>query len=263
MTPGPTLPEWIATVEADAPSADPLEQLSAAAATAADLDTTKEDLLGHFVDRCRVAGKSWSEISGALGVTKQAAHRRFSMTDSTGSSRYTPRARIVLERAPDIARSLNHTAVGTEHVLLAILEDQNSLASLVLADLGIARPAVETATLVVSPRGDAPPEGVLPLTPRAVTAVKGSLTIALELGHNYIGTEHLLLALVREPEAVAARILAANDIGADDLRRRVVDRINQIYAAKSSGGSSTSTSSTSVASSATAPPSPSPPAATG
>src|SRR5262249_41537298 len=80
------------------------------------------------------------------------------------------------------------------------------------ADLGITRPAVETATLVVSPRGDAPPEGVIPLTPRAVTAVKGSLTIALELGHNYVGTEHLLLALVREPEAVAARILAAHDL---------------------------------------------------
>jgi hypothetical protein len=241
MTPGPTLPEWIATVEADASTDDPLEQLATAATTAADLDTTKEELLGHFVDRCRVAGKSWSEISGALGVTKQAAHRRFSMTDSNESSRYTPRARIVLERAPDVARSYNHAAVGTEHLLLSILEDPNSLASLVLADAGITRPAVETATLVVSPRGQAPPEGVIPLTPRAVTAVKGSLTIALELGHNYVGTEHLLLALVREPEAVAARILAANDVQPEDLRTRVVDRINLIYAARSSTATETAT----------------------
>src|SRR4051812_15314473 len=129
MTPGPTLPEWIAVVEADAVSTDPLDQLAAASATVAELDRTREEVLGHFVDRCRGAGRTWTEISSALGVTKQAAHRRFAMSDTIQTSRFTPRALVVLERAPEVARTLGHPAVGTEHLLLAILEDPESLAS--------------------------------------------------------------------------------------------------------------------------------------
>src|SRR5690349_450520 len=108
MPPAPPVQHWIELVEADAPSTDPLDQLATAAATAVELDQTKDDLLNVFVDRARAAGRPWSEISAALGVTKQAAHRRFSVTDTGQTSRFTPRARLVLERAPDVARSLNH-----------------------------------------------------------------------------------------------------------------------------------------------------------
>jgi ATP-dependent Clp protease ATP-binding subunit ClpA len=156
------------------------------------------------------------------------------MTDTTQTSRYTPRAQHVLRGGPDAARSLNHATAGTEHFLMAILDDPESVASQVLAESQVTRAGVETAALVVTPRGEAPPEGVIPLSPRAVTAVKGSLTVALELGHNYVGTEHLLLALVRDPDAVATRILAANGVSADQLRQRVVDTLNRMFAARSS-----------------------------
>jgi hypothetical protein len=233
VTPAPPVQQWIELVEADAPSEDPLAQLTTAATTAAELDQARDDLLTVFVERARAAGRSWSEISAALGVTKQAAHRRFSMSDTAQISRLTPRAQAVMAKGPVIAASFNHPAVGTEHFVLAIFDDPHSLAAVVLAEHGITREAVETATLVVTPRGAAAVDGVLPLTPRAVTAAKGSLTVALELGHNYIGTEHQLLALVRDPEAVAARILAAHGLSADDLREQVVATVNRIYAAKS------------------------------
>src|SRR5215472_4821397 len=77
MTPPPTLQELIDTVRRDAQTDDAISQLAVAAAAASDLEQTTDALLGHFVDRCRRAGRSWSEISAALGVTKQAVHKRF------------------------------------------------------------------------------------------------------------------------------------------------------------------------------------------
>jgi hypothetical protein len=78
MTPAPTLQELIETVERDAPSADLLDLLATASSTVAQLEEVGDAVLGHFVDRCRRNGHSWTEISGALGVSKQAAHKRFS-----------------------------------------------------------------------------------------------------------------------------------------------------------------------------------------
>src|SRR5215470_11920771 len=108
MTPPPTLQELIEIVRQDAGSDQPLDQLVAAAAAAAQLEETTDALLGHFVDRCRREGRSWSEISAALGVTKQAVHKRFAaaMADrmilavpDPSLERMTPRAQRVLTAA--------------------------------------------------------------------------------------------------------------------------------------------------------------------
>src|SRR5882724_13373384 len=104
MTPAPNLQERIDTVHADAASAAALDQLTAASHTVADLEAVADAVLGHFVDQCRRSGHSWSEISGALGVSKQAAHKRFSFAGferlaSPSFERFTERARAALRAA--------------------------------------------------------------------------------------------------------------------------------------------------------------------
>jgi ATP-dependent Clp protease ATP-binding subunit ClpA len=221
MTPAPTLQDLIASVRDDAASEDPLEQLAAAVGVAGDLDTVKDELLGYFVDRCRGRGKSWTEISAALGVTRQAAHRRFNVS-SPPLDRFTARARNVIDHAPETARSLGHDYVGTEHLLLALFAEPESIAARILRERNVERPSVEAAIVLVAPR-HAVPEGPIPYNPRAATALTGAVTSAIELGHNYVGTEHLLLALLRDPDALATRILAAHGVATDDVRTRVIE----------------------------------------
>src|SRR5262245_46317772 len=110
MTPAPTLQELIETVERDAPGSSLLDLLSTASSTVAQLEEVGDAVLGHFVDRCRRNGHSWTEISSALGVTKQAAHKRFSFPAPT-LERLTPRARSAVDAATQAARGLAHNFV--------------------------------------------------------------------------------------------------------------------------------------------------------
>ena len=121
MTPPPSLQDLIDTVRQDAESANALDQLSTAATTVAQIEDTSDALLGHFVDRCRREGRSWSEISAALGVSKQAVHKRFaaSMADQIIASipaptleRFTARARVVLASAALAARDAGQDKAG-------------------------------------------------------------------------------------------------------------------------------------------------------
>src|SRR5471032_979280 len=116
MTPAPGLQDLIETVRADASSGDPLEQLAVASTTVAELEAVGDAVLSHFVDQCRRNGRSWSEISAALGVSKQAAHKRFSLATAS-LERWTPRAQSALRAAAGEARQLGHGYVGTEHLL--------------------------------------------------------------------------------------------------------------------------------------------------
>ncbi|MFI5047182.1 MAG: Clp protease N-terminal domain-containing protein [Acidimicrobiia bacterium] len=222
MTPAPTLQDLIASVGDDADSDDPLELLGAALGMASELDNVKDELLGYFVDRCRGAGKSWTEISSALGVTRQAAHRKFTMAEPR-LERFTNRARRVLWIAPEAALAMHHDTAGTEHLLLALLIEHEGVAGQVLEERGLTRASVEAAIAMVVPRADTTPTGPAPFTPQASTVLTGAVTSAIELGHNYVGTEHLLLALLRDRDSLAARILDANQIGIDDVRERVIE----------------------------------------
>ena len=123
MTPPPTLQELIDIVRQDAGSDQPLDQLVVAAAAAAQLEETTDALLGHFVDRCRRDGRSWTEISTALGVTKQAVHKRFApalaahiaaATPGPTFERFTDRARHVVAVSQQVATSLGAEGVGPE-----------------------------------------------------------------------------------------------------------------------------------------------------
>jgi hypothetical protein len=215
MTPGPDLQQLIETIKADADSDDELQQLSTAAATISELTTTSDAALGFFVDRARGAGKSWVEISAVLGVTKQAAHKRFadSWTNRPAFERYTQRARAVVTAAADIARERNHDFVGTEHLLLGMYNQPEGIAAKVLVKHGITNESVLQAVDVQSPAaepsdkpksldGDNPP-----YTRRAAHVLQGAAGEALTLGHNYVGTEHLLLAFYRDQAGIATKIL--------------------------------------------------------
>jgi hypothetical protein len=209
MTPAPKLHELIETVHADASITDQLELLAAASRLASELDDVSDALLGHFVDQCRRSGRSWTEISSALGVTKQAAHKRFSFTTPT-LNRFTARARSVLESAGEAAGFLGHNYIGTEHVLLAMFDQPESIGAKVLLAHKVTAKKVRAAIEKRAPAKDpATPAGALAFTPRCAELIEGSLGEALKLGHNYIGTEHLLLAFYRDKSSWATEILTA------------------------------------------------------
>jgi ATP-dependent Clp protease ATP-binding subunit ClpC len=124
--------------------------------------------------------------------------------------RFTDRARRVLVLAQEEARLLNHSFIGTEHILLGLIHEGEGLAAKALESLGISLEAVrEKVEETIGPAGSAP-TGSPPFTPRAKKVLELSLREALQLGHNYIGTEHMLLGLVREGEGVAAQVLRAS-----------------------------------------------------
>jgi ATP-dependent Clp protease ATP-binding subunit ClpA len=230
MTPPPTLQDLINTVHQDTPTADALDQLVTAAATVAQLEDTGDALLGHFVDRCRREGRSWSEISGALGVTKQAVHKRFaaSIADKIIASnpsptleRFTDRARRVLAAAIRMAHADGQQQAGSVHLLLSLFTEPDGVAAKALQEMDISEAAVRAAA---TQDGNATPStagatdadgdtGPGAEAPRRFTAdgrrvLRNALAVALEHGHNYIGTEHLLLGLYRDPGSPAAAILA-------------------------------------------------------
>ena len=224
MTPSQTLQELIDGVRADVPGEEALLQLSQASKTVSDLEQVGDALLGHFVDQCRRNGHSWSEISGALGVSKQAAHKRFTF-DVPTFRRFTERARAVVSRSETEAHGLGHGFVGTEHILLALFEATDGLAKNVLDGEGISKPMAKEHILALVQRGTASEDedGKLPFTPRAKAVLRGAVDEALQLGHNYIGTEHLLLGLFHDEDSIAAKVL--RDLGTDysAIRNRTLE----------------------------------------
>ena len=222
MTPSPTLQQLIDGVRADSPGDEALLQLSQASKTVGDLEEVGDALLGHFVDQCRRTGHSWSEISGALGVSKQAAHKRFTF-DSPSFERFTERARTVLSDSEREARRLGHGFVGTEHILFALFEVADGLAARVLNEAGLSKSMVEESILSLIKPGSAFEEGTLPFTPRAKAAVRRAAEEALRLGHNYVGTEHLLLGLLGDEESVAAKVLLQLKASYSVIKDRTVE----------------------------------------
>jgi Clp amino terminal domain, pathogenicity island component len=220
MTPGPTLQELIDGVCADVPGEDALLQLSQASKTAVGLERTTDALLGHFVDQCRRSGFSWSEISGALGVSKQAAHKRFSF-DVPTFERFTDRARAVLAHSEGEAHRLGHGFVGTEHLLLALFETTDGVAARALAEAGITKAVIEARVVSHIKPGLSPEEGRLPFTPRAKAAIQSAVSEALQLGHNYVGTEHLLLGLFGDGDAIAPKVLVEVGGSYEILKARI------------------------------------------
>lgn len=183
-------------------SGTPLEQLSAAADLAAHVGEVADHLIGHFVDQARRAGASWSDIGANMGVSKQAVQKKHTPKEPSSFTRYTARAKNTISAAASDARESGAAEVTDTHILIALLADPASLAGHAIAAQKVDIPAL-TATLRDSlPK---PPEVRpmhIPFGKSAQKIFELSIREALRHGHNYVGTEHILLAILREdPQA--------------------------------------------------------------
>ena len=136
--------------------------------------------------------------------------------------KFTDRARMVLTLAQDEAQRFNHNYIGTEHILLGLLRVQDAVAARVLENMNVELPKVRTAVEFIIGRGDRPVVGEVGLTSSAKRVIELAIDEARRLGHNYIGTEHLLLGLVREGEGIAAGVLESLGVNLDKVRHEVI-----------------------------------------
>lgn len=144
--------------------------------------------------------------------------------------RFTERARQVVVLAQDEARGLGHAYIGTEHVLLGVLREEEGIAVRTLVSLGVGIDEARTAVVALVGRGDEQPTGQIPFTARAKASLEGALAEAVGMGHQYIGTEHLLLGLMRDESSAAVRILGELGAARDVVRTAVVEHLGGVPA---------------------------------
>ena len=154
--------------------------------------------------------------------------------------RFTDRARRVVVLAQEEARLLNHNYIGTEHILLGLIHEGEGVAAKALESLGISLEAVRIQVEEIIGQGHQSPSGHIPFTPRAKKVLELSLREALQLGHNYIGTEHILLGLIREGEGVAAQVLVKLGADLSRVRQQVIQLLSGYPGSQSGEGQSSS-----------------------
>ncbi|WP_392669104.1 Clp protease N-terminal domain-containing protein [Streptomyces sp. LN785] len=188
---------------------DALEQLSGAVIAADHLGDVADHLIGHFVDQARRSGASWTDIGKSMGVTRQAAQKRFVAKDpgepsdldpSQGFSRFTPRARNAVAAAHNEARAANNDEVRPQHLVLGLLSEPDGLAAAFIKAQGVPLESVrQAATAALPPAADETPE-LVPYDAGARKVLELTFREALRMGHNYVGTEHILLALLEHED---------------------------------------------------------------
>jgi Clp amino terminal domain, pathogenicity island component len=159
-------------------------------------------------------------VLGAGGQVLLSGARRRTMFE-----RFTDRARRVIVLAQEEARLLNHAYIGTEHILLGLIREGEGVAAEALESLGISLDAVRQQVEEIIGQGQEAPSGHIPFTPRAKKVLELSLRESLQLGHNYIGTEHILLGLIREGDGVAAQVLVRLGADLNRVRHQVIQLI--------------------------------------
>jgi hypothetical protein len=214
-----------------------------------EVERTRSDY-HHAIRRLNAAGGSFREIADSLGLSHQRVHqivdagaseevtaetcetflqrllRRRRRSGAGPFHRFTPRARDVVVHAQEEAHALGHNYVGTEHLLLGLLRVEDGVAAKALASFEVEYEAVRAGVEEIVGRGQgALAAGRLPFTPRSKKTLELALRESLALKHNYIGTEHILLGLVRENEGVAAQILAGGGADAAAVRTAVVGKL--------------------------------------
>jgi len=183
---------------------DALDQLADAVLTAEALGDLADHLIGHFVDQARRSGASWTDIGRSMGVTKQAAQKRFvpkltnldanDLDPAQGFARFTPRARAAVVAAQNTAHKAGNAEITPDHLLLGLLADPAALATPLLRAQQITHDTVRGAITLAPPAAEMP--ALIPFDTQARKALELTFREALRLGHNYIGTEHMLLALM-------------------------------------------------------------------
>ncbi|MFI8192860.1 Clp protease N-terminal domain-containing protein [Streptomyces sp. NPDC085946] len=212
--------------------AEPLEQLQDAVIAGEHLGEVADHLIGHFVDQARRSGASWTDIGKSMGVTRQAAQKRFvpkegggALDASQGFSRYTPRARNTVMAAHNEAKAAGNTEGLPEHLVLGLLAEPEGIAVKAIVAQGVAPAAVrEAAAAALPPAAEEVPE-LVPYGAAAKKVLELTFREALRLGHNYVGTEHLLLALLEHENGTG--VLSGLGVGKERTERYVAEALAQ------------------------------------
>ncbi|SIR76272.1 Clp protease N-terminal domain-containing protein [Williamsia sterculiae] len=214
---------------------DPLQQLSEAVAAGEYLGDLADALIGHFVDQARRAGASWTAIGQSMGVSKQAAQKRFvgqapqppESGESNPFARFTPRARNAVISAHNLAIAEGSSHVTSALVARGVLAENRSLGVTTLAQLGVDVDAM-TQRLAGSTGGqddDREATAFVPYDDAAKVVLEDTVQIALRLGHNYVGTEHLLIALFADLSV--GPVFTESGVTAEAFEHAVVEQLQQ------------------------------------
>src|SRR3954468_635659 len=184
---------------------DALEQLSDAVLLADHIGEVADSLIGHFVDQARRGGASWTDIGRSMGVSKQAAQKRFTARPEAGSegmqgfAKFTPRARNVVVTAQNEARARSAAEIVPAHLVLGLLAEPQGLAAKAIDAQDVPLATVREAALAARPPAVDPAPQMVPFDAQAREVLETTLAVALRYGHDYVGTEHILLALLETP----------------------------------------------------------------
>jgi Clp amino terminal domain, pathogenicity island component len=232
-----------------------LDHVSAAIRVSEHLDELADHLIGHFVDQARKAGASWTEIGQSMGVTKQAAQKRFvpkaaewpvpgdeagwqaALADAFRAhpfSRFTPRAKHSISAAAEEARERRHDRVTPEHIALGLLHEPEGLAAKAIEAFGVPLDSARDALVAALPPAsvDEPVSGRIPFTGGAKKTMELAVRAALKLGHNYIGTEHLLIGLLEDEVASGSGTLTGLGVTRGRVEQWLVPELQRMTEAK-------------------------------
>jgi hypothetical protein len=218
-----SLADLIARLDEELPEADELARISEARLRAQTLSDLGDQLIDHYVSKAKQTGASWTEIGDAIGVSKQAAQQRHT---PAAFERFTNLNRHSIVLAQEAARTHKHDFIGTEHMLLGLLGEPRGLAYEVLvAKTGSEQRVRDAIREALPPAGKKAPRGHIAFRPESKKAIEEAHRAAAGLGHDWVGTEHTLLGLIRVEEGLAARILRDLGFTSEDLEETVRNEI--------------------------------------
>src|SRR6202012_1695906 len=190
-----SLADLIARLDEELPDASSLARISEAHLRAQTLSDLADQLVGHYVSQAKQAGASWSEGGDAIGVSKQAAQQRHAPAPF---ERFTDLNRPSIVLAQEAARTHKHDSIGTEHMLLGLLGEARGLAyELLVASAGPEQRIQDAVEEAMPPAGKKAPRGHIAFRPESKEAIEQAIRAAADLGHDWVGTEHSLLGLIR------------------------------------------------------------------
>ncbi|MFI6662018.1 Clp protease N-terminal domain-containing protein [Streptomyces sp. NPDC050523] len=225
-----SLADLIARLDEELPEADQLARIGEARLRAQTLSDLGDQLIDHYVSKAKQTGASWTEIGDAIGVSKQAAQQRHT---PAAFDRFTNLNRHSIVLAQEAARTHKHDTIGTEHILLGLLGEPRGLAYEVLVAKTESeqriREAIEEA---LAPAGKKALRGHIAFRAESKEAIEQAHRAAADLGHDWVGTEHTLLGLIRTEQGLAAQILRNLGFTSDELHESVEAAIAQRLAAR-------------------------------
>ncbi|MER6532602.1 Clp protease N-terminal domain-containing protein [Streptomyces sp900105755] len=225
-----SLADLIARLDEELPEAGELARVSEARLRAQTLSDLGDQLIDHYVSKAKQNGASWTEIGDAIGVSKQAAQQRHT---PAAFERFTNLNRHGIVLAQEAARTHRHDSIGTEHLLLGLLGEPRGLAYEVLvAKTGSEQRVRDAVQGALPPAGEKTLRGHIPFREESKEAIGQARRASADLGHDWVGTEHTLLGLIRVPDCPAARVLRDLGFTPEELHETVRTEITRRGAAR-------------------------------